>query len=136
MSAAEIYAARVDAVVHRPAIPRTRGPQPPGDLFAPGLADSALRDGPAPTLRPNLEIIASYVEPGDVILDVGGGGRAVQPATRAALSRGRQPRPVGGHARRVRGQREPGGIENVRVIEADWLDASARPAATWCWSIT
>src|SRR5205814_382967 len=72
MSAAETYAARVDAVIAQRT--RLRGPQPAVDLFStlppnsPLLAVDARR-----ALEPNLEVIASYVEPDDVIVDVGGG---------------------------------------------------------------
>src|SRR6476620_11370049 len=72
MTAAEAYAARVDAVVAQRT--RLRGPQPPGDLFA-GLPPDhpLLTADPRRTPEGNLEVIASYVEPDDVIVDVGGG---------------------------------------------------------------
>jgi len=71
-SAAGRYAARVDAVLAQRT--RLRGPQPPGDLFA-GLPSGhpLLAADPRRPLDPNLEIIASYIQPDDVIVDVGGG---------------------------------------------------------------
>src|SRR6516225_2150647 len=70
--AADRYAARVDAVLAQRT--RLRGPQPPGDLFAGLPSDHPLiKADPRRPLDPNLEIIASYVEPDDVIVDVGGG---------------------------------------------------------------
>ena len=71
-SAAGRYAARVDAVLAQRT--RLRGPQPPGDLFA-GLPSGhpLLTADPRRSLDPNLEIIASYIQPDDVIVDVGGG---------------------------------------------------------------
>ena len=60
MSAADTYAARVDAVLAQRT--RLRGPQPPGDPY-PGLPpDHPLFkvDARRP-LEPNLAIIASYV---------------------------------------------------------------------------
>ena len=70
--AAGRYAARVDGVLAQRT--RLRGPQPPGDLFA-GLPSGhpLLAADPRRLLDPNLEIIASYIQPDDVIVDVGGG---------------------------------------------------------------
>ena len=71
-SAADRYAARVDAVLGQRT--RLRGPQPPGDLFAGLPSDHPLiKADPHRSLDPNLEIIASYIQPDDVIVDVGGG---------------------------------------------------------------
>jgi hypothetical protein len=73
VTAAEQYAARVDAVLAQRT--RLRGPQPTADPFGDQPADRPLMRvdprGPAP---PNMEIVASYVKPDDVIIDVGGGG--------------------------------------------------------------
>src|SRR5438874_9425818 len=72
MSAVERYAARVDAVIAQRT--RLRGPAPPGDLFD-GLPPShpLMTTDPRRPLEHGLEIIASYVEPGDEIVDAGGG---------------------------------------------------------------
>src|SRR5438093_9241063 len=77
--AADQYAARVDAVLAQRT--RLRGPQPPGDLFAGLPADHPLlKTDPRRALDANLEIIASYITPEDVIVDVGGGaGRTSLP---------------------------------------------------------
>src|SRR5271163_3016833 len=70
--AAGRYGARVDAVLAQRA--RLRGAQPPGDLFAGLPGDHPLiKADPRRPLEPNLEIIASYLEPDDIIVDVGGG---------------------------------------------------------------
>lgn len=120
MSAAETYAARVDAVITQRT--RLRGPQPAGDLFGtlppnhPLLTVDARR-----TLEPNLEIIASYVEPDDVIVDVGGGaGRYSLPLAlrcREVINVDPSPAMLAGFASSAR----QGGVTNVRAIEADWL---------------
>src|SRR5687767_9919286 len=72
VSAADAYAARVDAVLSQRT--RLRGPQPPGDLFA-GLPPDhpVLASDPRRPLEANHEIIAGYIQPDDVIIDVGGG---------------------------------------------------------------
>ncbi|MCH8966433.1 MAG: methyltransferase domain-containing protein, partial [Planctomycetes bacterium] len=72
MTAADNYAARVDAVLEQRT--RLRGPQPPGDLFA-GLPDDhpLLRVNPRAPLSENLTVIAEFVGGDDSLLDVGGG---------------------------------------------------------------
>ncbi|HEX5501861.1 MAG TPA: hypothetical protein VFW96_04530 [Thermomicrobiales bacterium] len=71
-TAAATYAARVDAVLAQRT--RLRGPQPPGDLFAALPPDHILLvSDPRRELDPALAAIAAYVEPDDVIVDVGGG---------------------------------------------------------------
>ena len=121
MSAAETYAARVDAVLDQRT--RLRGPQPSGDLFA-GLppTNPMFRIDPRRQIEPNLEIIAQYVRPHDVIVDVGGGaGRVSLPLAlrcyevinvdpSAAL--------LGGFEASAR----QADIANARAIQADWMD--------------
>jgi SAM-dependent methyltransferase len=73
VSAADHYAARVDAVLAQRT--RLRGREPSGDPFAGLNADHPIwRSDPRRSFEPNLAIMASYVEPDDVIVDVGGGG--------------------------------------------------------------
>lgn len=70
--AADAYRARVDAVVAQRT--RLRGPQPPGDLFAGLPAGHALLvSDPRRPLEPNLQALAAYLQPEDVLVDVGGG---------------------------------------------------------------
>jgi hypothetical protein len=120
MSAADTYAACVDAVIAQRT--RLRGPQPAGDLFA-GLPPNnpLLNVDARRPLEPNLEIIASYVEPDDVIIDVGGGaGRYSLPL---AL-RCREVVNVDPSAAMLAGfvsSAKQGEVTNVRAIEADWL---------------
>jgi SAM-dependent methyltransferase len=119
MTAAETYAARVDAVLAQRA--RLRGPQPPGDLFA-GLPPDhpLLVSDPRRPLGANLEVMASYVEPDDVIVDVGGGaGRLSLPLAlrcREVVNVDPSPAMGAGFAANVAG----GGIANVRFINGDW----------------
>jgi SAM-dependent methyltransferase len=120
MSAAETYAARVDAVTTQRT--RLRGPQPAGDLFGTLPPNHPLLNVAARgALEPNLEIIASYVEPDDVIVDVGGGaGRYSLPL---AL-RSREVINVDPSAAMLAGfaaSANQGEVTNIRSIQADWL---------------
>ena len=75
-SAVGRYRERVDAVVAQRT--RLRGPQPPGDLFA-GLpaGHPVLNVEPHRALSPNQERIAAFVQPDDIVVDVGGGAGRV-----------------------------------------------------------
>lgn len=121
MSAAETYAARVEAALAQRT--RLRGPEPPGDLFA-GLPPDhpLLTADPRRPLEPNLEIIASYVEPDDVIVDVGGGaGRTGLPLARRCRELINVDPSISMLAAFKANARQAE-ITNVRVIHADWLE--------------
>jgi SAM-dependent methyltransferase len=124
MSAAETYAGRVDAVVAQRT--RLRGPQPPGDLFA-GLPPDhpLLTTDPRRSLEPNLATIASYVEPDDAIVDVGGGaGRYSLPlALRCREVINVDPSAAMLAAFEANAARA--GIRNIRAVQADWLEVDA-----------
>jgi SAM-dependent methyltransferase len=126
--AADRYAARVDAVLTQRT--RLRGRQPLGDLFAGLPSDHPLvKADPRRPLDLNLEIIASYIQPDDVIIDVGGGA-------------GRISLPLALHCREVinvepsiamgagfRANAAQAGISNARLVEGDWLTVDP-PAGT------
>jgi len=119
-SAVDQYAARVDAVLAQRT--RLRGPQPPGDLFADLPADNPLVNAdPRRPLGPNLEIIASYIAPNDVIVDVGGGaGRISLPlALRCREVINVEPSVAMGAG--FNANVSQAGIGNARVIAGDWL---------------
>jgi hypothetical protein len=127
-TAADQYSARVDAVLAQRT--RLRGPQPPGDLFAGLPADHPiLKSDPRRPLDPNLEIIASYIAPDDVIIDVGGGaGRISLPlALRCREVINVEPSDAMGAG--FLANAAQAGITNVRVIASDWL-TSAPPVGT------
>ena len=125
---ADRYAARVDAVLTQRT--RLRGRQPLGDLFAGLPSDHPLVK--ADPRRPpdlNLEIIASYIQPDDVIIDVGGGAGQIS-------------LPLALHCREVinvepsiamgagfRANAAQAGISNARLVEGDWLTVDP-PAGT------
>ncbi len=119
MSAAATYAARVDAVLAQRT--RLRGPQPPVDLFGGLPPDHPLLTSDARRpLEPNLAVMPSYVEPDDVIVDVGGGaGRLSLPlARRCREVINVDPSAAMGAGFAANAQRA--GIENVRFIQGDW----------------
>src|SRR5437763_16099966 len=77
MTAAETYAARIDAVRAQRA--RLHGAPPPDDPWAGPIAQR-FRADPHRSLDDNLAVLASYIRPEDVLLDVGGGaGRVALP---------------------------------------------------------
>jgi len=110
----------VDAVLAQRT--RLRGPQPPGDLFAALPADHPLlKADPRRPLDPNLEIIASYITPDDVVIDVGGGaGRISLPlALRCREVINAEPSVAMGAG--FTANATQAGITNARIIPGDWL---------------
>jgi SAM-dependent methyltransferase len=129
MSAVERYAARVDAVLAQRA--RLRGPAPPGDAFGDLPSDHPLlKTDPRRPLDPTLQLIASYLEPADVIVDVGGGGgrNGLPLALRCQQVVNVDPSEAmlaAFHA--TAGQ---AGIQNVTAIHGDWLTLDPVPQGT------
>ena len=119
MSATETYRARVAAVLSQRT--RLRGPQPEGDLFA-GLPSDhpLLTTDPRRPLEPNLLVLASYLRPDDVVVDVGGGaGRYSLPL--ALLCR--EVVNVDPSAAMLAGceaSAQRAGIANVRTVKSEW----------------
>ena len=117
--AAARYADRVDAVLKQRT--RLRGPEPPGEVFTVPPDHPLLQADPRRPLDANLEIIASYIEPEDTIVDVGGGaGRVSLPlAMRCRGVVNVEPSAMMGAG--FRDNAERAGIANVRVVKGDWL---------------
>jgi SAM-dependent methyltransferase len=127
-NAADRYAARVDAVLTQRT--RLRGRQPPGDRFAGLPSDHPLMTAdPRRPLDPNLEVMASYIQPDDVIVDVGGGaGRISLPlALRCREVINVEPSIAMGAG--FRANADQAGISNVCLVEGDWLTVDP-PAGT------
>jgi SAM-dependent methyltransferase len=120
MTAAQTYAALIDAVNAQRS--RIHGHQPLEDRFG-GPVAQRFRADPHRDLDANLQVVASYVQPDDVFLDVGGG------AGRVGLSLALRCRQV------INVDASPGmlaefeacaaqaGITNARPVLADWLAA-------------
>ena len=121
MTAAETYAAYRDAI----AVQRDRiyGQDVPSDPWA-GTAARLFRFDPHRNLEPNLEVIASYIRPEDVLVDVGGGaGRVSLPlALRCREAIAVDPSP--GMGAEFDASREEAGISNARRVQSGWLQAA------------
>src|SRR5262245_27094803 len=119
MTAAEIYAARIDAVRAQRA--RLHG-APPDDPWG-GPVARRFRYNPHRALDANLAVLASYVRPEDVLIDVGGGaGRVALPLSlhcREVITVDASP---GMGAEFVAAAAEAS-IPNARFIHANWLEA-------------
>jgi SAM-dependent methyltransferase len=124
MTAAEHYAARVDAVLAQRA--RLRGAEPSGDLFGELEPDHPLlKADPRRPLDANLQAIADLIEPSDAIIDVGGGaGRMSLPLALRARSVTNVD-PSAGMGAAFLANAKAAGIANVGLVHGDWLAADA-----------
>ncbi|MDR3420146.1 MAG: class I SAM-dependent methyltransferase [Xanthobacteraceae bacterium] len=122
MTAAEHYAARVDAVLAQRA--RLRGAEPSGDLYGNLEPDHPLlKADPRRPLDANLKALADLIEPSDAIVDVGGGaGRMSLPlALRCRSITNVDPSASMGAA--FLANAKAAGISNVDLVQGDWLAA-------------
>jgi len=122
MTAAEHYAARVDAVLAQRA--RLRGVEPSGDLFGDLPPDHPLlKADPRRPLDANLKALADLIEPSDAIVDVGGGaGRISLPlALRCRSVTNVDPSAIMGAA--FLANAKAAGISNVDLVRGDWIAA-------------
>jgi hypothetical protein len=122
MSAAERYAARVDAVMEQRT--RFRGPEPPGDLFD-GIAPNhpLLSASPHEPLSPNVSIIAEYIPPDSVVVDVGGGAGRISLPLAVRCARVINVEPSGAMVAAFRRNAQAAGIGNVEAVVAPWESA-------------
>jgi hypothetical protein len=121
MTAAETYATHMGAVGAQRL--RLHGPQPPGDRFG-GPVAQRFRSDPHRSLDANVQVIASYVQPDDVLIDVGGGaGRVSLPLAlrcRQVINIDASPGMLAGFEACA----AEAGITTARSILADWLAAA------------
>ena len=119
MTAAASYAACIDAANAQDL--RIQGKQPQDDPWA-SMAAEVFRHDPHRKLDANLEVVATYVQPGDVMIDVGGGaGRVALPlALRCKEAISVDPSPS--MCVEFEGSAAEARISNARVIQADWLE--------------
>ena len=117
MSAANIYAAMVNAVNAQQA--RIQGPRAGEDYWS-GPVARDFRFDPLRNLDANLAVTASYVEPWDVLLDIGGGaGRVSLPlARRCREVINVEPSP--GMRQEFLESAAEAGITNARLVHARW----------------
>jgi hypothetical protein len=119
MTAAETYAACIDAVRAQRA--RLHG-APPQDPWG-GPVAQRFRYDPYRELDANLAVLASYMRPEDVLLDVGGGaGRVSLPLAlrcREVITADASP----GMGAQFAATAAAVGISNARFVHANWLEA-------------
>ena len=120
MDAAQTYASLVNSVNAQRE--RVHGKTAEGDSWG-GLTARRFRFDPRRELDADLQIIASYVEQPDILIDVGGGaGRFCLPlALRCREVINVDPSP--GMGAEFQASAAEAGITNFRFIECDWLEA-------------
>lgn len=100
----------------------THGPAAEGDLWS-GDAARLFRFDPHRALDANLEVIASYVQPQDVVVDVGGGAGRVGLPLALRCQRLINVDASPGMAREFSSCAAEAGITNVQLIQSPWLEA-------------
>ena len=124
MTVAEAYAARVDAMNAQRA--RLRGPEPPNVRWGPEAAQR-FRYDPHRSLDPNLEVIASYVHPEDVVIDAGGGAGRVCLPMALRCREGIVVDASSAMQEVFEACAAEAGITNARFVLSDWLEAGEMP---------
>lgn len=120
MTAAEAYAARVDAANAQRA--RARAVGPAGDFWSGTLA-RRFRQNPHRAIDPNLAIVASYVQPDDVVVDVGGGAGRVCLPLALRCREVFDVDPSAGMRSEFEACAAEANITNARFVQSDWLAA-------------
>ena len=118
-TAVDEYAACIDAVNAQRV--RLHGPPGDGDPWGGNLA-RLFRADPNRELDANLEIIASYVQPQDVVVDVGGGAGRVSLPLALRCREVVHVEPSAGMRTEFTSAAREAGITNARLVDADWLD--------------
>jgi SAM-dependent methyltransferase len=122
MTAAEHYAARVDAVLAQRT--RLRGAEPSGDLFGNLEPDHPLlKADPHRPLDANLKALADLIEPSDAIVDVGGGAGRMSLALALRCRSLTNVDPSASMGAAFLANAKAAGISNVALVNGDWLAA-------------
>jgi hypothetical protein len=84
---------------------------------------SRFRMDPNRALDPSLETIASYLQPGDVLVDVGGGAGRVSLPLASRVSEVVNVEPSPGMCEQFAASAADAGITNARAIQGGWMEA-------------
>ena len=117
-SAADEYAVLLDAVDEQQL--RLFGPRP-ADIWT-GQSAAQFRFDPHRELDANLAAMASYIEPEDVLVDVGGGAGRISLPFALRCKEVLTVEPSAGMAAEYEGSKQEAGISNARLVSSGWMD--------------
>ena len=117
-TAAEEYAARTDARTAQSL--RLYGPPSQADRWADSAAQ--FRFDPLRPLDANLALIASYLQPGDVLVDVGGGAGRVSLPLALLCQESVSVEPSPGMGRQFEESAKEAAIANARLVHSNWME--------------
>ena len=112
------YAARVDAYNAQ----QQRTAPPADDRWAAMAA--SFRLDPRRALEPNLAALASYIEPGDTLIDVGGGAGRVSLPLAISCREVINVEPSAGMRAEFDASAKEADISNARAVSAEWPDGA------------
>ena len=127
-SAADHYAAMLEVVDEQQL--RLFGPRP-ADIWT-GQSAAQFRFDPHRVLDANLELVASYIQPSDVFVDVGGGAGRISLPYALRCREVLTVEPSEGMAAEYEASRQRGGDHQrpAHSVRAGWTLRALR--ATWC----